>query len=246
MNRAFQHPFGLIFVPHSPAMHAVWKHRRKIQYRLLHLLKGMRKQTKPVIQWSGRRDSNPRPSAPKADALPDCATPRLSKLYRSERLNLRLPQEPRREPHDGDHWNREDRQQNKRDAEQEDVILPCVYVWLAQVPRQQIIVAAVGLPCNIEGVAQNRDRADQHIERKIDDHARERHVRHPTKPCRDHNNAGGEASKNISEERNQPNKSVESEANRRARNAKAVVKHMRQQIQIFVSKQSTADARSRR
>ncbi len=28
-------------------------------------------------EWSGRRDSNPRPSAPKADALPGCATPRL-------------------------------------------------------------------------------------------------------------------------------------------------------------------------
>src|SRR5438034_6645655 len=34
--------------------------------------------------WSGRRDSNPRPSAPKADALPDCATPRLSLVYRIE------------------------------------------------------------------------------------------------------------------------------------------------------------------
>jgi hypothetical protein len=32
--------------------------------------------------WSGRRDSNPRPSAPKADALPDCATPRLLLVYR--------------------------------------------------------------------------------------------------------------------------------------------------------------------
>ena len=30
--------------------------------------------------WSGRRDSNPRPSAPKADALPGCATPRRSSL----------------------------------------------------------------------------------------------------------------------------------------------------------------------
>ncbi|EPH41698.1 hypothetical protein STRAU_5235 [Streptomyces aurantiacus JA 4570] len=26
--------------------------------------------------WSGWRDLNPRPSAPKADALPSCATPR--------------------------------------------------------------------------------------------------------------------------------------------------------------------------
>ena len=29
-------------------------------------------------KWSGRRDSNPRPSAPKADALPGYATPRCS------------------------------------------------------------------------------------------------------------------------------------------------------------------------
>ena len=29
-----------------------------------------------TLSWSGRRDSNPRHSAPKADALPDCATPR--------------------------------------------------------------------------------------------------------------------------------------------------------------------------
>ncbi len=35
------------------------------------------------IEWSGRPDSNWRPSAPKADALPDCATPRrLHRLYR--------------------------------------------------------------------------------------------------------------------------------------------------------------------
>src|ERR1019366_6272089 len=33
------------------------------------------------LNWSGRRDSNSRPSAPKADALPGCATPRLFSLY---------------------------------------------------------------------------------------------------------------------------------------------------------------------
>ena len=31
-------------------------------------------------EWSGRRDSNPRPSAPKADALPGCATPRFNSI----------------------------------------------------------------------------------------------------------------------------------------------------------------------
>ncbi len=28
------------------------------------------------LRWSGQRDSNPRPSGPKPDALPDCAMPR--------------------------------------------------------------------------------------------------------------------------------------------------------------------------
>jgi site-specific DNA recombinase len=35
-------------------------------------------------EWSGRRDSNPRPSGPKPDALPDCATPRLLSVYRTK------------------------------------------------------------------------------------------------------------------------------------------------------------------
>ena len=30
-----------------------------------------------TYQWSGRQDLNLRPSGPKPDALPDCATPRL-------------------------------------------------------------------------------------------------------------------------------------------------------------------------
>ncbi len=32
------------------------------------------------LRWSGREDSNLRPSAPKADALPGCATPRHSSI----------------------------------------------------------------------------------------------------------------------------------------------------------------------
>ena len=33
------------------------------------------------MNWSGRLDSNQRPSAPKADALPGCATPRTQDTY---------------------------------------------------------------------------------------------------------------------------------------------------------------------
>src|SRR5258706_2687084 len=35
----------------------------------------------PDSRWSGWRDSNPRHLAPKASALPDCATPRERELY---------------------------------------------------------------------------------------------------------------------------------------------------------------------
>src|SRR5271170_223112 len=35
----------------------------------------------PRRNWSGRQDLNLRPSAPKADALPDCATPRRKRLW---------------------------------------------------------------------------------------------------------------------------------------------------------------------
>ena len=36
-----------------------------------------RRATRAAAKWSGREDSNLRPPAPKAGALPDCATPRL-------------------------------------------------------------------------------------------------------------------------------------------------------------------------
>ena len=36
-----------------------------------------RQRSRSLAMWSGRRDLNPRPPAPKAGALPDCATPRF-------------------------------------------------------------------------------------------------------------------------------------------------------------------------
>ena len=50
----------------------------------------------PRCQWSGQRDLNPRPSAPKADALPDCAMPRyrvctLCKLRNYNRRRIIRP-----------------------------------------------------------------------------------------------------------------------------------------------------------
>ncbi len=57
--------------------------------------------------WSGRRDSNSRPPAPKAGALPDCATPRLflddavdsRSLHCTAREKARFVVAAKKEPH---------------------------------------------------------------------------------------------------------------------------------------------------
>ena len=44
-----------------------------------------------IRSWSGREDSNLRPPAPKAGALPDCATPRLLYYNMLAKLLSRYP-----------------------------------------------------------------------------------------------------------------------------------------------------------
>ena len=46
----------------------------------------------PPLTWSGWRDSNPRPLAPKASALPSCATPRAPS--RSAYATTWIPRRP--------------------------------------------------------------------------------------------------------------------------------------------------------
>ncbi len=44
---------------------------------------GVPRSLTPPLTWSGWRDSNPRPLAPKASALPSCATPRCTDVVQS-------------------------------------------------------------------------------------------------------------------------------------------------------------------
>ncbi len=52
------------------------RHRPPRAIPVLRVLQGVLCFSNLLMPWSGRPDSNWRPSAPKADALPDCATPR--------------------------------------------------------------------------------------------------------------------------------------------------------------------------
>ena len=64
---------GLLVIIRGRALSAM---RFRFPNASLAVVLGKRLPAKSSILWSGRRDSNTRPSAPKADALPGCATPR--------------------------------------------------------------------------------------------------------------------------------------------------------------------------
>ena len=64
-------------------------HRFHHEYRRVQTKKGVQKRfCTPCILWSGREDSNFRPLAPHASALPGCATPRTDEHYISLSANV--------------------------------------------------------------------------------------------------------------------------------------------------------------
>src|SRR5271163_266744 len=132
------------------------------------------------LEWSGRRDSNPRPSAPKADALPGCATPRSFDCIAANGLLKRAPkalsqvmEEPIEYPREHQQGHDEDRYQRQHEAREEEPIPPGMTIRVFDMANQQLVVAAIGLPRDVEGVAEKRDGADDHIQREVDGHAGE-------------------------------------------------------------------------
>ena len=89
-------------------------------------------------EWSGRRDSNPRPSAPKADALPGCATPRHSSIVARIGLPLGadrralMSKEPGQKPHHQYDGNGEDQSQSRKQSQQECPVPPGVAARLSE------------------------------------------------------------------------------------------------------------------
>src|SRR6266567_1419568 len=123
------------------------------------------------VGWSGRRDSNPRPSAPKADALPDCATPRrcncIAKGLPPAASQSLVPCEvkssksavnqPVQEPQEENHWQREDGRQDQEHHKQKHPVAPSVAARFPEVKLEEAIVAPVRLPGDVENIAQEWD-----------------------------------------------------------------------------------------
>ena len=107
--------------------------------------------------WSGRRDSNPRPSAPKADALPGYATPRFSDCIAIGTSGV--PTEPLQEPQNQEDWGEKNDGQRRTYYEQKDPVSPRLPPRLLQMANDQRIVATICLPRDVKSIAQEGNRS---------------------------------------------------------------------------------------
>src|ERR1700733_8110324 len=191
------------------------------------------------IYWSGRRDSTPRPSAPKADALPGCATPRhRSRLYQvgcgieacaCSRCALDTRLHARGEDHE-------------RDAGEEEPGAPVTTVRLLEVLSEQGVVAAVGLPGDVEDVAEERDGADDDVQREVDQHARDGDVGCAARPCGEDDDRGGESGEDVADARDEADDAIDAEADGGSGDAEPGIEHAAEQVEIFVAEEAAADA----
>ena len=112
---------------------------------------------------------------------------------------------------------------------------------LLQVPRHECVVASVGLPCDVEDVAEEWDGSDEYVDAEIDDHPCQRYVRNASEPCSDDDDAGGESGEHVAETGNEADDAVESKADGRTGDAEPVVEHMGEQFEVLVGKETTAN-----
>src|ERR1700760_4487101 len=124
-------------------------------------------------------------------------------------------------------------------------VAPVVTPRVLEMPGEQRVVAAVGLPCDVEGVSQEWHGADDDVEREIDQHARDGDIGCAPYPCGNDDDAGGEAGEDVADAGDQADDTVQSEANRSAGDAEPGVEQAAEQVEIFVAKEAVlrADAR---
>ena len=109
---------------------------------------------------------------------------------------------------------------------------------LVKTAGKQFIVPPVRLPRDIKNIADKWNDADDHFNADIGYHPGDRDRRNSAKPGRQNDDARGQAAKNIADSRHHADDAVDAKAERRAWNAKPVVEHMRQQIEIFIVKEA--------
>jgi hypothetical protein len=136
----------------------------------------------------------------------------------------------------------EDGTDDERDAGEEEPVAPVVAMRVLEVLGEQGVVAAVGLPGDVEDVAEERDGADDDVQREVDQHAGDSDVGCAARPCGDDDDRGGEAGEDVADAGDEADDAVDAEADGGSGDAEPGVEHAAEQVEIFVAEEAAADA----
>jgi hypothetical protein len=153
-----------------------------------------------------------------------------------------MMEEPAEHPGENQERGDENGDQRQEYACEEEPIFPGLFARVFDVANEESIVAAIGLPGDVEGVAEEGDRSDEDVDGKVDEHAGEGDVGNSADPGGEDEDAGGESGEDVSECGDEADDAVEAEANLRARDTEAVVEEMSEEIEILIAEKAPTGA----
>src|ERR1700733_9136015 len=112
--------------------------------------------------------------------------------------------------------------------------------------NNQRVVATVRLPCDVEGVAQKGNRAQQHLDANVDHHSDQRDIRHAPYPSRHNDDRRSKPADYVAQAGDEADDAIQSEANGGAGYAEPFVEDVRQEIEIFIREEATRLLKTRR
>jgi hypothetical protein len=139
----------------------------------------------------------------------------------------------------------ENGENDEGDSGEKEPVAPVVAMRLLQVLGEQGVVAAIGLPCDVEGVSEEGHGADDDIEREIDQHARDGDVSRAAHPGGKDDDAGCEAGKDVADAGDEADDAVQAEADGGSRDAEPGVEQAAEQVEIFVAEEAVVRADTR-
>jgi hypothetical protein len=119
-------------------------------------------------------------------------------------------------------------------------VAPGVATRLVEVTDEQLIVATVGLPGDVEDVTEKRNGADENADGEIGGHADQRDIGRAANPGCQRNDEGEQSGEDVAKTGNKADDSVEAETNTCAGNAECFVEQNLDAMQGAIAKKPRA------
>jgi hypothetical protein len=151
-----------------------------------------------------------------------------------------MPKQQGEQPHDQQDRNGEDQGHRAGNYSEKRPVFPGMFSGFSEMALEQEIVAAVGLPSDVERVPEKGDGANQDTDAEVDAHAQEGDVGNAAHPCGDGNDEGQKPGQHISQAGNQADDAVDAEADPGERDAESFVEQDFNTMQCLVAKEPGA------